>query len=375
MSYQLSGKTGSNQTFWLSVSGSFLIIGFFLIWMIIKAKAGWVINTCLLYVVLGLFFIWPEMFLRLSGFRYESGVEFGYPRPHEFVNFEPDEKLFWRLKPDQPGVNSLGFPGAEFDFEKESNVFRIVFLGDSVTQQGYPYICQSILNTQGNGEKYEAVSLAVSGYSSHQGRVLAQNYAHRLDPDVAVVFFGWNDHWLAYGDTDANKKVEVTEESVGRQLLKKIYHELRLLQLGVWVVSKVSQTESVKSLGVQRVPVEQYKANLSSIITVFSSHDVPVVLLTAPSTHAKLGVPEYLVREGFVISASDAIDLHATYNDVVRQLGDIDGVTVIDLDSLINQADNTQLKQWFMQDGIHLTEAGLEYVAGLLTPVLKDIRP
>ncbi len=54
------------------------------------------------------------------------------------------------------------------------------------------------------------MTLALSGYSSHQGRVLAELYGETLEPDLAVIYFGWNDHWRAYQTIDSQKVVTET---------------------------------------------------------------------------------------------------------------------------------------------------------------------
>ncbi|MFC1570064.1 hypothetical protein ACFL4L_07495, partial [bacterium] len=87
--------------------------------------------------MLNLLFISPELILRDIKFRYESGIQFGHPRPTHFIHFITDDQLFWRLNPENNNVNSFGFPGKEIQIPKPDNTVRLLYLGDSCTQQGY----------------------------------------------------------------------------------------------------------------------------------------------------------------------------------------------------------------------------------------------
>src|SRR6185503_10239350 len=107
-----------------------------------KQLVGWL----LAFATLNLLLVVPELALRVVGFRGEAGIQFGYPRPQEFVAFDPDARLFWKLRSSNRNVNSLGFPGKEVAVPKPDHRYRVLFLGDSCTQQGYPDIVEILQN-------------------------------------------------------------------------------------------------------------------------------------------------------------------------------------------------------------------------------------
>ena len=119
---------------------------------------------------------------------------------------------FWEYRPGWVrrhrgvtyNINAHGLRGPLVPFEKEPGERRILFLGDSCTQQGYPAEVATLLTETGGGEgpDFDSVTLAVAGYSSFQGRVIAERLAGGLEGDLALVYFGWNDHWLANGAPD-----------------------------------------------------------------------------------------------------------------------------------------------------------------------------
>ncbi|MCZ6594500.1 MAG: GDSL-type esterase/lipase family protein [Bacteroidetes bacterium] len=312
--------------------------------------------------VLNLFVVVPELALRAVDFRYESGIQWGWPRPSHFLFYEPDGKLFWKLKSSNPNVNSLGFPGKEIIFPKSNNVFRIMFLGDSVTQQGYPELVEHFLNTKspGNPKKFECIKFAIAGYSSHQGRVLAEMYGIKHKPDLVFVYYGWNDHWQAYGATDSGKRIK-TSGNVWSKINSFAYHNIRLLQ-GLTALRGAFGGQNAPTDEV-RVPEEQYRENLRRIQKIFEIENIPVVFITAPTSHYRLGVPDYLVDMGFVPDKQSAVKRHKEYNQIVKQVAKAGGSFLLDLETEFSSTSDESLRAIFVNDGIHLTGIGVGIVA------------
>lgn len=87
--------------------------------------------------------------------------------------------------------------------------WRMAFLGDSCTEQGCgDAVPPRLASSRPDGPRFEAVNLGVAGYSSYQGRIVARRMLGKLEPDLGVVCYGWNDHWLAYGAPDSKKATE-----------------------------------------------------------------------------------------------------------------------------------------------------------------------
>lgn len=297
--------------------------------------------------VLNLLTVAPELALRAANFSYASGVQFGYPTPEEFWEFVPDEDLFWLLPVEDPKVNSLGFWGEEPEVPKPDGLARLLFLGDSCSQQGYPESYPDIVEhlLRQNGLAVDAVNLSMAGYGTHQGRALAERHGPALEPDAVVVYYGWNDHWLAYGAVDRDKPGSLRKETLYRR--SRLLQLLRRLAVSSGVKRDAAALESV------RVPAPHYRENLEAIVARF---DVPVVLVTAPSSHRELGVPDYLVAKGFARDKGTVVALHAQYNAIVREVAHASGAHLLDLDALFQSGED--LRAAFTEDGIHLTEAG-----------------
>ena len=307
----------------------------------------------------------PELLLRAFGFDYRSGVQFGFPDPSRMAFFASDPRLFWKLKPAadpthvRPDVdgNSHGFQGADPAIPKPAATYRMLYLGDSCTFGGYPWRAADRMRDLKipADRTAETVSLAIPGYTSLQGLRAAQDYGLELDPDVVFVYFGWNDHWAAYGSTDS-KKVAPSPRP---------FESLRLVQATTWLLGRKRPP-----LDEPRVLPEEYRENLAAIAALFSARKIPVVFITAPTTFYTLGVPEKLVEDKFAKSGDEAIRLHREYNTIVREVAGKSGARLLDLETECDAAPD--LAAWFMKDGIHFSPAGRDWLADRIARFVRD---
>lgn len=306
-----------------------------------------------------------EVILRAANFRYEWDAEFAYPRPADFAQVRYDPDLFWTLNPSDPGVNSWGFLGDEISVEKPTNAYRILFIGDSIMEAGYPKTVETCLHAAGFAD-VEAIPLAIRGYSSYQGQVVAEKYGRLLTPDMVIVEFGWNDHWLAFGKPDAEKTFPAPSAKI--LAFHRVYDRVRVLQGLGWIWGVGLGQGNTRSDQV-RVPLDAYVENLTAIRTLFEQEAIPVLFVTAASAQAQIGVPEDLIQRGFVKDAASIIQLHETYNDRVRTM-----TGVIDLAAEIEklEADKRSL---FQADGIHPTHTGTEVFGQVVCDAIKPLMP
>src|SRR5262249_22120165 len=159
-----------------------------------------------------------------------------------------------------------------------------------------------------------------------------------------------NDHWRAWGQVDAEKRI-VMPEPVLRRAGRLVYERSRLLQ---WLRAQAARVAPAEPLAEVRVPLADYGRNLMAIRAAFGAGKVPVVFRTAPTSHERIGVPDYLVSMKFAGRKDDVLTLHRAYNERVREVAAAAGAPLLDLErELASRADLAEL---FGADGIHLTE-------------------
>ena len=311
------------------------------------AKYGLAVATSTLVALL----LVPELGLRSAGFQRISGVEFGYPSPTDFLALEPDPELFWTLPRDVEGTNALGFAGAEPRVPKPAGTWRALFLGDSCLWQGHPeeWPALGVKELSARASRpLECVNLSLAGYSTLQGLRVAERHGLALDPDLVVLCYGWNDHWLARGSVDANKVIHARFE--------RLHRSSRLLQ----ALASFAIDSRERVLDVPRVSPGDYDANLARMVRIFEERGIPVLLVTAPSTH-DVRVPEYLLRYRFGNSAAEIVETHARYVQLTREVARREDVPLLDLAAEL--AARAESEAWFLADGIHFTEAGRRGIA------------
>ncbi|UCG62137.1 MAG: hypothetical protein JSV52_02295 [Candidatus Zixiibacteriota bacterium] len=350
----------------LTVAGIYNLVLFLLLWSIVRFPLQrWLQGVALFLSAVNLMVVSPELFLRTIDFEYVSGVSFGGLRPERRSFFEPDDELMWKHRRGQPGINSFGFRGREVQVPKPKGVRRILFIGDSCTDQDFAGYVEQLLNRLAGGDslRFECIIMAVPGYSSFQGIVIAQKYAELVRADIAFVYFGWNDHWLAYGGTD--------DEFAGERfdsIIRHIYNHSRLLQLGVRV-SPDSPGGSESIIEQVRVPAPQFRDNLKSISSILTGAGTRVVFITAPSNHEQAGVPRYLVEQRLAPNEAFVLSRHRQYCDIVRDVAMETASGLLDLQKEMAVRPNYGL---FMTDGIHFTDTGLKAVAALVYVYLLE---
>jgi hypothetical protein len=122
--------------------------------------------------------------------------------------FVPDRELGWRPRAgakDEWGhvrveINAKGLRGPEIAWEKPGDVFRVLYLGDSLTfgygienvAETYPYLVGADLERRMD-TTVETVNSGVGGWSPWQEHTYLVREGLRYQPDLIVVGFVLND--------------------------------------------------------------------------------------------------------------------------------------------------------------------------------------
>lgn len=294
-----------------------------------------------------------EAVLRLAGFQYHlmPTVQFGWPDPQTIAsNYADDPDLFWVTK----------------DYRQKLRLARktrpdVIFMGDSCTEFGHYPERALEESSRLTGTASTGVHLAAGGWTSEQGLLQLQRDVLSIHPRVIVVYYGWNDHWIALGPTDPQL------ERV-RPWLQLAEH-FRLAQAGlkVWVGGSNRRGDKPP-----RVSPERYLSNLETIAHEARDAGIVPILVTAPSNHVPGREPEYLqIRH--VNRLSDVVPLHAQYVDLTRQAAKEGHAVLCDAFAALKARPDTATL--FRNDGIHFTDAGdavLGQVVGqCLAPALQ----
>lgn len=145
---------------------------------------------------------------------------------------QTDSELFWRLTPhtklpDQawPFFGTIANGQSlredhEIPLEKPAGEIRILFLGDSCTfgygvahDKTFVKVAQSLLQNKVTGGSVRCINAGVPGYTLFQGARRLVTEGLRLQPDLVVLNFGWNDYssWDDLGDIEHHAHMQARQ--------------------------------------------------------------------------------------------------------------------------------------------------------------------
>lgn len=312
-------------------------------------------KVCLALAGTFLFFFGVEQCLKLIG--YEAHVPpiviIGQKESETQSDglYLDDSRLLFRFRPGAEfngrTVNRMGFLDREVDPAKKPGMKRVICMGDSVTGQGIPpysgHLNSKLADAPPSSGAWESFNMAVHGYTSVQGLRLFELQARDLKPDLVVIMYGWNDHWLCTLP-DSNRMAR--EMSPGRATLHRI---LRMKRFGQLLLSFSSQRKLVqkKNESGVRVPAQEYKQTLMQFVLEVRAVGAIPILMTSPRAAT---LSRALVHRKQTPSVEEAIRAHDEYNDIVRTVAESTGTPLIDLARTLSDDGHAGL---FSDDGIH----------------------
>lgn len=298
--------------------------------------------------------------------------------------FEGDPLLLWRLKPNLDHVvwdftvlstNSDHLRDTDPHRQlkaKQPGTLRIVCLGDSVTfgyrvpavwphspadydpeWLPYPMLLEKNLRAANPGRTIEVVTMAVPGYTSHQGLAWLRRDIDRLDPDLITASFGWND--VSFSDAADRETIDTSWRAVGIRWL--IDHSQAFAHATRWLRSRQPTTDTVPP-PVARVSLPEYLNNFESFIQLANAKGARIVIMAAPYRDSKTNPPE--------------ADLMGQYRNALYSLARRNEIPFLDVLELTEAASPSN-EGWF-GELIHPNEMGHRLIASELLKLLATKR-
>ena len=117
---------------------------------------------------------------------------------------------YWQIHPNQHyehvNINSFGFRGSEISMEKPVDTFRIFVVGGSTTfgsaatsdDNTMPGYLQKKFDMIDSGLNVEVINAGTVGAYSKTEAPFVRDILFDFDPDLIIIFDGWNDVWISY---------------------------------------------------------------------------------------------------------------------------------------------------------------------------------
>ncbi len=281
--------------------------------------------------------------------------------------FEADPILFWKPIANTPftGVDGLRLATPKTK-QKQQGTFRIAVVGDSCSFLGkrlYPDRFADIV-TEKTDVQVDVVNASCPGYTSFQGtRRLSDVWSWQ--PDAIIVYFGWNDHWKSLnGQSDRDVMQRQLLGDQARSWLGASRLFWCLYSLRIHLAPPVPDSRAPV-----RVPPEDYRRNLQTILGEAQEHACHTIFITAPSAFGAGQMPPWAYAffgEIYKMSPQNVANIprtHAQYNDIVRAVArSSQQAALLDIAKQWSSAVDRH-PELFRGDRIHLTEAGHQEIA------------
>jgi len=268
-----------------------------------------------------------------------------------------DTRLIYTYVPNTCEANAKGYNDAEYDYEKDPAIYRIVIIGDSVaagpsSTENFGKILEKRLNTNSSphrGKAYEVIVLARSGYSTSQELVILEDEAFQYNPDLVMWSYVLND--------PAHPVYHNANGELGRFWYTPQYYLLHFLQKTIFLVY-----ERVKGYKCEKefhkflhcVYHKQIEENIKKIRVISATRHIPIIFLIHP-----------IFEKGKTYSEYSLIPVHHILNTMATSVG----IMVWDLYDVLRYYNPEDVKvasndQWY--DPWHLNIKGHMVVAEYL---------
>jgi lysophospholipase L1-like esterase len=280
----------------------------------------------------------------------------------DFPFMRADPELFWSPRPGFRGaflghplsINTLGLRGPEVVQPKPTGRRRIACFGDSITfgyGVGDEETYAALLGRRLDGAGAEVVNAGVTGYTTHQVRLLLRRLAPALQLDVATFLVGWNDaSRRPVDDRTYARRIQASAALDGLARHLHLYRAAKSLYLRSMM--RHAEREWDTPPAQERVPADQYRENLRAMVAECQARGVQPVFLALPRRRRPGETPP--VPAQAAVLAETAAGLR---------------VPLVDLGDLGVQAPVESNEAYFI-DNLHLSVAGHRYLAERLARVI-----
>ncbi len=272
-------------------------------------------------------------------------------------------------------VNSYGLRGGELADIKALNTTRIAVLGGSsvfgyLVPDGQDSCCelQRILNQ--DGLEVEVLNAGVPGFNMTQCRQRFEHLIAPLDPDIVVLYLGWNDiRFLITDDPNALDKTPPAPAWTKRVLAKSVLYGFLRYRLFPAQAPQFAPPSSANA-HVTELGAQSFDTDLKELISsIRGTGATPVI-----STQIMASNPDCQELDDYLGSDESQISANRQVGEWIcaklRETAYDENILLIDC------AADLPCNKAVLGDAIHLTQEGHRIVAALwakgLQPILSE---
>lgn len=278
-------------------------------------------------------------------------------------------------------INSYGILGPKINLDKENRI-RLLTIGDSVTfhppDRNYSKVLEKKLQSFYPREEIEVIVGAVPGYSSYEAMNWYDEFLHKLDADVCIIYLGWNDigQYHPFGLKYKNEALSYQERSFSGWMMENFYLlRVPYFFIGRYEKSKPVDLSALKSDEKQLLDdfsPDHYEKNVITLISKLQDDGSKVYLLTLAGLITYEPTKEEILRMHFPRGMGKKLEIYKAvyqkYCEALDRVAKKTGVSVIDLRKLIR----TEKRRKIFRDTMHITVKGAERFGVYIAEKMKE---
>ncbi len=286
-------------------------------------------------------------------------------------------------------INSLGFRSREIDPEELQRRKKIMITGESLAfgwgassnQATFGYLLEDLLGR----DSFAVLNAGVPGSSISQTIRYYDGYCRQFNPDVLIVFSGWNDlvnTTLPAGKAEARLQLRPYRPSLFADPLNFCLERSRLGYLLYRALYFPAMVRSNRLTPYNQTLSDDFETALKTFLKRESRKGKKALVLTLPTyldenIYKTLGAEEYnrevASNTNFYSNPRTLTHLHRVYNDILRAMGAIPGVYVVDAEADFSKIPFRERKSLFAGDIAHLNDRGNRLIAEQLYETLNQL--
>lgn len=315
-----------------------------------------------------------------------EGKNFHESAPGQIWRPRPGDKIPWG---NDEHVNDLSFRGPVLPLEKNPGVLRIATLGDSSTFGQYvpwedTYSEKTVTKLGAAGVPAEVIDAGVIGFTVRQALERYRLQVSAFKPDIVVGAFGSIlEHLGSIGASDDEIiRTQVLDQNPWVTQWRRLRRDLRVMHLIGWCADELQggrekmrearrsrelwQIEIRDTLGKpdwpgqRRVSLQEFEECIMTLKREVERDGGRLVLLSLPRRdRLELETPVLL-----------------EYSKKILEIGKREGIPVVDGHEVMHHArrDDGYTIPEFMQDNVHPSAIGHEYLARALSQTILEMR-
>ena len=337
--------------------------------------------------LVGLPFLLMESWLRLSHFNsqfpFKEHPSAGYILQPHYQGMAP--KMFNSPRPIAIQINSIGLRAPEINPTTPANLTRIIVLGDDGVfglgvreEHTFSNLTQKILNDNTIANyHYQVINAGIPGYSSYQSLQLLKHNLLNLNPNVVIVYLGWNDHRISWNGRPDREHFLLIHRSLLHRLKTSQFNILSQTFTYQWFLDSLLQIQiesqnkkkwHLPKTQKTRVPIEQFANNLREIIQLAKNNGFGVLFITQPHGYTSENLPKKYLTPSQLNQKEGLLGAHKQYNETVRKVAEESNIVLLDLEKFFSQSDASSLME---KDGILPNRAGNRIIAFEIAKALR----